>query len=208
MGPLILLGNNSISTHAIITVNPIQRACCWESSWIRGNELDSAHTSPTTLQSLEKMDWHWVHLTLNLWCCFLQHMSCYTNDFFLKKNQGFSLYKQENLKHRNRHTTKFCPVLSERENFSRILRLALSLWSHCLSLLGTIITSVCHHGGPQEIFASYLSHHTSDMANIRVRGKITKSQWNKQGEPKLMMDMRSSMVSFVFDGPILLKESS
>lgn len=82
MGPLILLGNNSISTHAIITVNPIQRACCWESSWIRGNELDSAHTSPTTLQSLEKMDWHWVHLTLNLWCCFLQHMSCYTNDFF------------------------------------------------------------------------------------------------------------------------------
>jgi hypothetical protein len=128
--------------------------------------------------------------------------------FFLKKNQGFSLYKQENLKHRNRHTTKFCPVLSERENFSRILRLALSLWSHCLSLLGTIITSVCHHGGPQEIFASYLSHHTSDMANIRVRGKITKSQWNKQGEPKLMMDMRSSMVSFVFDGPILLKESS
>lgn len=85
-----------------------------------------------------------------------------------------------------------------------IPRLASCLRSHCFSLLAAAITSTCHHGWPQRIFAYSLSDHIGGMASIRERGKIIKSELSKLEEPKVMMDVRSNTVFFAFHGPTLL----
>lgn len=97
-------------------------------------------------------------------------MSCYTTD---EKKISFlvSISKKISNTEKGIELKLVLLFLSERENFSMIPRLASSLWSSCLGLLGPVTTSVCHHSGPHKIFASCFSDHTNDMANIRERGE-------------------------------------